>query len=94
MLCPRSVEIWIDCGFRDVEAMCHKVGLDNTSKILATLVDEVGILAPLIMWNLWISRNNFIFEGTTPVKHQIITSIFTQLQVSKQAFGNPTSHSN
>ena len=93
MLCPHSVEIWTDCGFSDVQEMCHKVGLDNISKILATLVDEAGILAPLIMWNIWISRNKFIFEGTTHVKYQIITSIFTQLHVSKQAFESPTSHS-
>ena len=93
MLCPRSVEIWTDCGFSDVQAMCHKVGLDNISKILATLMDGAGILAPLIMWNIWISRNKFIFEGTTPVKYQIMTSIFTQLHVSNQAFESPTSHS-
>ena len=61
LLCPQLVEIWIACGFRDVQAICRKVGLDNTSKILATLVDEVGILAPLIMWNLWISRNKSIY---------------------------------
>lgn len=48
MLCPRSVEILIDYEFRDVQAMCHKAGLDNTSKILITLVDGVGILALLI----------------------------------------------
>jgi hypothetical protein len=69
MLCLCSVEIWTDCGFSDVQAICHNVGLDNISKILQTLVDELGILAPLIMWNIWISRNKFIYEGTAPVKY-------------------------
>jgi len=37
MLCPRSVEIWTNCGSSDVQAMCRKVGLDNISNILETL---------------------------------------------------------
>jgi len=57
--------------------MCHKVGLDNTSKIIATLAAEVDILAPLLMWDIWTSRSKFIFEEITRVKYQITTSIFT-----------------
>jgi len=66
MSCLHSVENWTNCGFSDVQVMCHKISLENTSKILATLVYEVGILGPLIMWNIWISHNKSIFEGTTP----------------------------
>lgn len=51
--------------------MCHEVDLDNISKILVTLVVEVGIRVPLTVYNIWISRNKFIFEGITSVKYQI-----------------------
>ncbi|KEH26098.1 hypothetical protein MTR_6g445010 [Medicago truncatula] len=36
--------------------MCHKVGLENTSKISAILVAEVGILASSV---IWMDHNSF-----------------------------------
>lgn len=54
--------------------MCHEVGLDNISKILVTLIVEVGIQVPLAVYNIWISRNKFIFEGIIPMKYQITIS--------------------
>jgi len=61
--------------------MCHKVGLDKTSKILEILMVEVGILAWLIMW---MDHNSF------EVDHKIYLFSATCLQ---PAFGSPTSHS-
>ncbi|KEH25378.1 transmembrane protein, putative [Medicago truncatula] len=32
--------------------------------VMEKIVFEVGIIAPLIMWNIWCIRNKFVFEGT------------------------------
>lgn len=53
--------------------MCHKVDLDNVSKIFENLVTEVGSLIQLIMWNISIFHNKSVIDGTTQVKHQITT---------------------
>lgn len=66
MLCPRP-------GFSDVQEMCHKVGLENTSKNLAILVAEVGILASLVMW---MDHNSFEVQD-----HKVYLYSATCLQV-------------
>ncbi|MCH97596.1 hypothetical protein A2U01_0018591, partial [Trifolium medium] len=49
-----------------------RVGLESTPTLIATLVYDFVVL-PLIMWNIWTSRNKYIFEDI-------------QLKITFQAF--------
>jgi len=91
MLCSQANDIWIDWRFHVVQSMCHNVGLNNVSYIIMTLVDEKVILALLIMWNIWISRNNFIFEGTLTKRYKIMLATFAQPHVALHAFRSSSS---
>jgi len=57
------------------------------------MVIEIGIIAPLIMWNIWCTRNKLVFEGTQSVTTSNVASIFSQLHISHRAFGSLSSPS-
>jgi len=43
---------------------------------------KIGSVAPIIMWNLWYTRNKLVFDGIQPV------AVYAPLQVSHRTFNN------
>jgi len=55
------------------------------------LVSTIGSIAPIIMWNLWCTRNKFVFDGIQPIVSTTVSAVYAQLQVSQSAFNNTIS---
>jgi len=60
------------------------------SSMLSLLIKDFGIPAPsLSMWNIWVTRNKFIFDGThtQPTRHTYYYSLrFCQFHIAQRAF--------
>lgn len=84
--CTRVVGIWIWYNYPDTASNYINNNLDNLTRSLVDMVVVIGILTPLIMWNIWILRNKFILEGTHLKNYSFIATIFTHFLVFKKAF--------
>lgn len=36
------------------------------AKVIHKIMRDIGIIAPLIMWNIWCSRNKIVFDNIQP----------------------------
>jgi len=88
LLCPRAVSVWRTCRFPEVPKRILESDRLNILIALQNMVFEVGNIATLIMWNLWCTMNKFVFEETKIVIDSTIDPIFSQLYISRRAFGN------
>ena len=55
------------------------------------LVSMIGSIAPIIMWNLWCTRNKFVFDGIQLIVSTTVSAVYAQLQVSQSTFNNTIS---
>jgi len=90
LLCPRAMSVWRACRFLKVPKRILEPDSFNILDALQNMVVEAGNIATLIIWNLWCTRNKFVFEveQTKMVTDSTVDSIFSQLYISRRAFGN------
>jgi hypothetical protein len=63
------------------------IDMNNIAKIIHKIVSDIGILAALIMWNIWCTRNKLVFDNIQPNMHSMVVTIFSQHHLAHQAFG-------
>jgi len=85
--CSRSIGVWQGCGFPNPNSLCISVDVDNIAKVIHKIVKDIGILAPLIMWNIWCTRNKLVFDNIHSDMHATVATIFSQLHLAHKAFG-------
>lgn len=57
-------------------------------KYHAHYFNEAGIITSIVTWNIWCIRNGFVFKGTQAIVTLTTASVFSQLHISKWAFGD------
>jgi hypothetical protein len=60
--------------------------VDNITKVIHKIVKDIGILSPLIMWDLC-TRNKLVFDNIHKDMHSTVATIFSQLHLAHKAFG-------
>ena len=77
--CSRSAVVWQGCGFTDTILLCSSLDMDDMAKVIHKIMRDIGIIAPLIMWNIWCPRNKLVFDNTQPDMPSTVGTIFSQL---------------
>ena len=85
--CSRFVAVLQGCGFPDPISLSLGVDMDKIAKVIHKIVKDIRILASLIMWNIWCTRNKLVFDNIHPYMHSSVATIFFQLNLAHKAFG-------
>ena len=91
ILCSRAVAVWFGCGFPDVSSLCANNPSSNMRDIIQMLLSKIGSISPIIMWNLWCTRNKLVFDDIQPIVSTTVSAVYAQLQVLQRAFNNTIS---
>lgn len=77
---PHAPSLCCGRGFPYVFTLFMNIVLDNLPKVMHILVKVLVTISPLIMWNIWCSRNKLILEDQKFVASSIIATSFVQQQ--------------